>query len=123
MLVGDVAPHHHALTIRSQHTIDAIDMLVINLFCSNGIDVCLGVALSKALGFVAVDVEVGRLISSCHFTEMVFKELVGLFLSRVEVPFRVGQMAVKRIAQNLLKMPETLLVSNDLDVIRFAEIF
>ena len=123
MLVGDVAPHHHALTIRSQHTIDAIDMLVINLFCSNGIDVCLGIALAEAFGFVAVDVEIRRLIGVCHLAEMVFKELVGFLFGGVEVPFRVGQMAVKRIAQNLLKMPETLLVSNDLDVIRFAEIF
>ena len=53
---------------------------------------------------------------------MVFEELVGLFFGGVEVPFRVGQMAVEGIAQNLLEMPETLLVANDLDVIRPAKI-
>ena len=53
---------------------------------------------------------------------MVFEELVGLFLGGVEVPFRVGQMAVEGIAQNLLEMPETLLVANDLDVIRPAKV-
>ena len=48
---------------------------------------------------------------------MIFKELVGFFFGRVEVPLRIGQIAVERIAENLLEMPEALLVSNDLDII------
>ena len=58
MLVGNVAPHHYTLAVRAQHTIDAVNMLVINFFRSNGIDVCFGIALTKALRFVAVDVEI-----------------------------------------------------------------
>lgn len=53
---------------------------------------------------------------------MVFEEFVCLFLGGVEVPFRIGQMAVEGIAQNLLEMSETLLVANDLDVIRPTKI-
>ena len=53
---------------------------------------------------------------------MVFEEFVAFFLGGVEVPFCVSKAAVERIAENLLKMPETLLVTNDLDVIRLAEI-
>ena len=59
MLVGDVTPHHHALAVRTKHSVDAVNMLVINLFHSNGIDVCLGIALPEVLGFIAVDVEIG----------------------------------------------------------------
>ena len=53
---------------------------------------------------------------------MVFKEFVGLLFGGVEVPFRVGQVAVERVAQYFLKMPKTLLVSNDLDVVGLTEI-
>ena len=122
MLVGDVAPHHHALAIGTQHPVDAIDVLVVGRRLSDRINVCLGMALSEALGLVAVDVEIGRLIGSGYLAKMVFKELIGLFLGWVEAPFRVGQIAVKWIAQNLLKMPKTLLVSNDLDIVRPAKL-
>ena len=58
MLVGNVAPHHHAFAVGAQYPIDAVNVLVINLFRSNGVHVCFGVALPKALRFVAVDVEI-----------------------------------------------------------------
>ena len=35
----------------------------------------------------------------------------------------VGQMTIERIAQNLLEMSETLLVTDDLDVVGLAEVF
>ena len=122
VLVSNVAPHHHALAVRAQHSVDAVHMLIVDRLRSKRVDICFGMALAEAFGLVAVDVEIGRLVGSCHFTEMVFKELVSLFLGGVEVPFRVGQMAVEGIAQNLLEMSETLLVANDLDVIRLAKI-
>ena len=53
---------------------------------------------------------------------MVFKELVGFFFGGVEVPFRVGEVAVEWIAKDFLEMSETLLVTNDLYVIRSAKV-
>ena len=53
---------------------------------------------------------------------MVFEEPVGLFLGGVEVPFRVGELAVERVAEDLLEMSETLLVAYDLEVVGFAEV-
>ena len=53
---------------------------------------------------------------------MVFQELIGFFFGWIEVPFCVGQMAVEGVAQNLLEMPKTLLIANDLDVIRPAKL-
>ena len=58
VLVGNVAPHHYTLAIRAKHPIDAVNVLVINLFRSNGIHIRFGIALAKALSFVAVDVEI-----------------------------------------------------------------
>ena len=54
---------------------------------------------------------------------MVFKEFVGFLFGGVEVPFRVGQMAIEWVTENLFKMSKTLLVANDLDVIRSAKVF
>ena len=123
MLVGDVAPHHHTLAVGAKHAVDAVDVLIVHGFCPQRIDVGFGRTLTKALGFVAIDVEIRRFIGSCYLAEMVFQKFVGLISGRVEVPFCVGQMAIEGIAQNLLKMPKTLLVANDLDVVWLAEVF
>ena len=53
---------------------------------------------------------------------MVFEELVGFLLGGVEVPFRVSEVAVERVAQNLLEMTETLLIPNDLNVVGLAKL-
>ena len=47
---------------------------------------------------------------------MVFEELVGLFLGRVEVTFCIGQIAIEGVAEDLFEVSETLLVANDLDM-------
>ena len=122
MLVGNVAPHHHALAVGAQHPVDAVDVLVIDRLLPKGIDVCFGLSLTEAFRFVTVDVEIGRLIGSCHFAEVVFEELVGLIRGGVEVPFRVGEVAVEGVAQNFLKVPKTLLVADDLDMIGSAKV-
>ena len=59
MLVGDVAPHHHAFAVGTQHPVDTVHMLVVNRLSAKRIDVGLGIALAEALGLVAVDVEIG----------------------------------------------------------------
>lgn len=58
MLVGDVAPHHHAFAVGAEHSVDAVDVLVINGFGANRIHISLGKALAKCLGLVTVDVEI-----------------------------------------------------------------
>jgi hypothetical protein len=53
---------------------------------------------------------------------MVFEECVSGFLGGIEVPLCVGQIAVEGVAEYLLKVSETLLVSNDLYMVRPAKI-
>ena len=58
MFIGDVAPHHHALAVRTQHAIDAVDVLVIGCCLAYRIHVCFGITMAEALGLIAVDVEI-----------------------------------------------------------------
>ena len=92
-------------------------MVDIEAFFADGLDPFARPAVADVPCLVAVDVEVARRKGFAQLAEDIFQEFAGSWVGRRNHRFRVAQLPITLVGEDLLEVSETLEVADQIDAV------